>query len=103
MILLDFVGQRGLRLRRDASADKRLWARLRAAARRAGVGRVFPADSQGTISDDHTPFVARGVPAVDLIDFDYACWHRRCDDLSKISARSLDAAGETVAELLPTL
>ena len=103
MILLDFVGQRGLRLRREQGSDEALWNRLRAAGRRAGVGQVFPADTQGTVSDDHTPFVARGVPAIDLIDFDYPCWHQRCDDLSQISARSLDATGETLRELLPTL
>jgi len=103
MVLLDFIGQRGLRLRRDASADPELWAKLRAAARRAGVARVFPAGTQGGIQDDHTPFLARGVPAIDLIDFDYDCYHRTCDDLSRISERSLDAVGETMVELLPRL
>jgi len=103
MVLLDFVGQRGLRLRRDASADPQLWSKLRAAARRAGVARVFPAGTQGAIQDDHTPFLARGVPAVDLIDFDYACFHRACDDMSQISERSLDAVGETMMGLLPRL
>jgi Zn-dependent M28 family amino/carboxypeptidase len=103
MILLDFVGQRGLRLRRESSSDGRLWSRLRRAARRAGVGRVFPPGAQGTILDDHTPFVERGVPSIDLIDFDYPCFHRNCDDLSRISVRSLDATGESVLGLLRTL
>ncbi len=103
MVLLDFIGQRGLRLRRDLSAEPGLWSKLRAAGRRAGVGRVFPADVQGEVQDDHTPFVAHGVPAIDLIDFDYDCFHRSCDDLSHISERSLDAVGETMMELLPRL
>jgi Zn-dependent M28 family amino/carboxypeptidase len=102
-ILLDFVGQRGLRLPREASSDIRLWAKLRAAARRAGVGRVFPAETQGTITDDHTPFIKQGVPSVDLIDFDYRCFHQTCDDLSQISKNSLDAVGETMMQLLPRL
>ncbi len=42
MVLLDFIGQRGLRLRADASADSDLWAKVRKAGRRAGVGQVFP-------------------------------------------------------------
>jgi glutaminyl-peptide cyclotransferase len=103
MILLDFVGERGLRIPREGSSDIALWRKLRAAARRAGVGRVFPADTQGPISDDHVPFIRQGVPSIDLIDFDYSCFHRRCDDLSKISRRSLDAVGETMLELLPRL
>ena len=103
MILLDFVGERGLRLPREASSDLKLWAKIRAAARRAGVARVFPAETQGTITDDHTPFIRQGVPSVDLIDFDFPCFHQTCDDLSKISRRSLDAVGETIMELLPRL
>jgi len=103
LILLDFVGERGLRLPRESYSDERLWRRLRAAARAVGAGRVFPAGVQGGILDDHVPFLRRGVPAIDLIDFDFPCWHRRCDDLSVISVRSLDAVGESVYELLRRL
>ena len=67
------------------------------------MGRVFPPAESGAILDDHVPFIRAGVPSIDLIDFDFPCWHRRCDDLSKISPRSLDATGETVIELLRTL
>ena len=103
LILLDFVGQRNLRIRREANSDAGLWRRLRAAARRAGVGHVFPAGTGPGILDDHTPFTRRGVAAIDLIDFGYSCFHKVCDDLSQISPRSLDATGEAVRELLPTL
>ncbi len=103
MVLLDFIGQRGLRLMADASADADLWAKVRRAGRRAGVGRVFPSDVQGSVQDDHTPFIRRGVPAVDFIDFDYRCFHRTCDNLAQISEPSLDATGETMMKLLPTL
>ena len=33
---------------------------------------------------------------IDLIDFDFPCFHRTCDDLSAVSEGSLDASGETV-------
>jgi len=100
MILLDFVGEQGLRIRREGLSDTRLWRALRAAARRVGTGRVFPAGAQGPILDDHLPFIRAGVPSIDLIDFDFPCFHRACDDLSVISPRSLDAVGETMLELL---
>ena len=103
MILLDFVGDRDLSIPREASSDARLWARLRGAARRVGVLRHFPARVAGTVFDDHTPFLEQGVPSIDLIDFDFPCFHRRCDDLSAVSQRSVDAAGEAVLELLRTL
>jgi glutaminyl-peptide cyclotransferase len=103
MVLLDFVGQRGLRVPTEDFSDPVLWARLRASARRVGVGKVFPGGSEGGISDDHVPFIRQRVPSIDLIDFDYACFHKTCDDLSQISAQSLDAVGETLVDLLPRL
>jgi hypothetical protein len=63
---------------------------------------VFPDDVGSTILDDHTPFLREGVPAINLIDFDFPCWHKACDDLSAVSERSLDRSGEAVLELLRT-
>jgi glutaminyl-peptide cyclotransferase len=103
MILLDFVGQKGLRIPREGFSDERLWDKLRLAARRAGTSRNFPDAEQGGIEDDHLPFIRRRVPSIDLIDFDFPCWHKTCDDLSVISQRSLDASGETVLGLLASL
>jgi glutaminyl-peptide cyclotransferase len=103
MILLDFVADKHLSLPREGSSDIALWAKLRSAARRAGVGAYFPNASDVSIEDDHTPFLQRGVPSIDLIDWDFPCWHRNCDNLSAVSEKSLDASGEAVAALLPTL
>jgi glutaminyl-peptide cyclotransferase len=103
MVLLDFVGDRHLRIPREASSDVGLWRRLRAAAERAGAIRVFPDASGPTILDDHTPFIEQGIPAIDLIDFDFPCFHRPCDDLSAVSERSLDAVGESVLRMLASL
>jgi peptidase M28-like protein len=103
MILLDFVGEKGLRVPHEALSDEGLWRKLRSSARRVGVRHVFPDEEQGTILDDHLPFIRQGVPSIDLIDFDFACFHRTCDDLPVISPRSLDATGEAVYELLRRL
>jgi Zn-dependent M28 family amino/carboxypeptidase len=103
MILLDFVGDKELSIPRERLSNKRLWAKLRRAAARTGNAAVFPPRSTGAVLDDHVPFVRAGVPAVDLIDFDFPCWHLRCDDLSAVSPRSLDSTGETVLELLRSL
>jgi glutaminyl-peptide cyclotransferase len=103
MVLLDFIAQKDLSIPRDASSDVRLWAKLRAAARAVGSLRAFPDIEQGAVQDDHTPFLQAGVPAIDLIDFDFACWHQLCDDLSAVSERSLDRSGEAVLELMRRL
>src|SRR5918999_485057 len=98
MILLDFVGDRSLAIPREGQSNRRLWSRRRAAAKREGAARAFPAGAGPHVTDDHVPFLQAGVPAIDLIDFDFPCWHRRCDNLSAVSARSVDAVGETMIE-----
>ena len=100
LVLLDFVGDKSLSLPHEEGSDPALWRQLRAAARRAGVIEAFPGSSRPEILDDHTPFSQAGVPAIDLLDFPYHCFHLTCDNLSQVSARSLDKAGEAVAELL---
>jgi glutaminyl-peptide cyclotransferase len=102
MVLLDFVADRNLSIPREDSSDPALWSRLRAAALRVGAERAFPDAGSATVLDDHTPFLRRYVPAIDLIDFAYPCWHRTCDDLAHVSQRSLDLSGESVLELLRT-
>jgi len=103
LVLLDFVAEKGaMRIPREAGSDARLWSRLRAAAKRAGSAEAFPPGLTGQITDDHTPFLRRGIPAIDLIDFTFPCWHETCDDLSAVSERSLDLSGEAVLELLRT-
>ena len=100
MVLLDFVGDRQLAIRREGYSNSGLWRQLRAAASRVGAAGVFPSTTQGDVLDDHIPFVKEGVPSIDLIDFNFPCWHRRCDNMSAVSERSVDAVGETVYELL---
>jgi glutaminyl-peptide cyclotransferase len=101
MILLDFVAERGrMRIPRESNSHIGLWTQLRAAARKVGAAATFPDEAVGGVLDDHVPFARRGVPAIDLIDFTFPCFHRTCDDMSAVSARSLDRAGEAVVQLL---
>jgi len=100
VVLLDFVGDKDLELPREDGSSLRLWERLRAAAKQVGAGAAFPDETRGEILDDHTPFARRGVKAIDLIDFDFPCWHETCDDLDVVSRRSLDRVGESVLRLV---
>jgi glutaminyl-peptide cyclotransferase len=103
MVLLDFVGDRRLSIPREGYSSPGLWRRLRASARAVGVVRHFPPGVRGPIADDHLPFLEQGVSSIDLIDFDFPCWHLVCDDLSNVSEASLDATGEAVRHLLASL
>lgn len=102
MILLDYVGNRGLWLPREATSTEVLWNRLLAASQAVGMRDFFSSETGAPITDDHTPFLRTGVPAVDLIDWRYP-GHSLADGLSKLSRRSLDAVGETVVQLVGEL
>ena len=102
MVLLDYVANKDVRLPREGSSDQALWRRLRAAAQRVGAAAVFPAGDGPVITDDHTPFLRSGVPAIDLIDWSYP-GHDAGDTLDKLSIKSVDAVGETIVELLRAL
>jgi len=61
----------------------------------------------GQILDDHQPFLDAGMPAVDLIDFQYGSapglndyWHTAADTLDKLSAESLQTIGRVVLHML---
>ncbi|MGI8731626.1 MAG: M28 family metallopeptidase [Solirubrobacteraceae bacterium] len=105
LVLLDYIAEkRGLSFEREGNSDKRMWRMLRAAARDVGVGRLFPArDAKVALIDDHTPFLDRGIPAIDVIDFDYPAADTLQDTLDKVSRRSLDAVGEAVFLLVSRL
>jgi hypothetical protein len=47
------------------------------------------------------PFLAAGVPSVDIIDLDYEPWHTAKDTLDAVSARSLQVVGDVVVAALP--
>ena len=98
MVLLDYVGNKGLRLPREGTSSIELWDRLRSSAARVGAERYFPDASADDIIDDHSPFLRAGVPAIDLLDWTYR-GHDLSDGLDKLSPGSLDAVGETVTEL----
>jgi hypothetical protein len=102
MILLDYVGNRGLHLPREGTSNEALWNRLVDAANEVGDERFFSREAGAAIEDDHTPFLRAGVPAVDLIDWRYP-GHSLADGLDKISPQSLDAVGETVVQLIGEL
>ncbi len=103
MVLLDYVGNKRLRIPREGFSNAALWRKLRSAARRGGAGSAFPATIGASLLDDHLPFLRQGVPSIDLIDFDFPCFHRRCDDMSAVSELSLDRTGETMLGFLASL
>jgi glutaminyl-peptide cyclotransferase len=100
MVLLDYMGNRGVRLPREGSSSTSLWQDVRAAGDRVGVGAIFPPGREIRIIDDHTPFLRAGIPAVDLIDWSYPSKNTVQDTYDKLSEGSVDAVGEAIVELV---
>jgi glutaminyl-peptide cyclotransferase len=102
LVLIDMVGDRDLRIRRDTNSTPWLTNIVWDAARSQQLDRVFIAEST-RVEDDHVPFVAAGVPAVDIIDLEYEAWHTAKDTLDAVSARSLQVVGDVVLGALPAI
>lgn len=103
LVLLDMIGDRNLNIKREANSTQWLNDIIWASARRLGYNREFVDDDFAIGGDDHFPFLAAGVPAVDIIDFDYPAWHTAQDDLDHVSARSLQVVGDVVLDALPQI
>jgi Zn-dependent M28 family amino/carboxypeptidase len=102
IILVDMVADRDLRLKRDLNSTPWLTDIIWDTARREKLGAYF-LDESTQIEDDHLPFIQAGVPAVDLIDLEYAPWHTAGDTLDAVSARSLQIVGDVVLAALPKI
>ena len=102
LVLLDMIGDRDLKIRRDANSTPWLVDSLWAAAAKLGHSGTF-SNELTTIEDDHVPFLRAGVPAVDIIDLENPTWHTAQDTLDFVSARSLQTVGDVVLAAIPDI
>lgn len=102
MILVDMIGDRDLGIRRDSNSTPWLTDIVWSTAARLNLTNYFlPAPT--TVEDDHLPFLAAGVPSLDIIDLDYPAWHTQQDTLEAVSARSLQVVGDVLLAALPQI
>jgi glutaminyl-peptide cyclotransferase len=99
-IILDMVGDTDLNIFQERGSDPGLTDQIWDTAARLGFQEQFVPQSKYTILDDHVPFREAGIPAVDIIDFDYPYWHTVSDTMDKISPASLEIVGKTVLDWL---
>ena len=102
MILVDMIGDRRLDISRDDNSTKWLTDIIWDTAKKLQLDSVF-VPTATRIEDDHEPFLAAGVPAVDIIDLDYPQWHTAQDTLENVSARSLQSVGDVLLAALPAI
>lgn len=97
LINLDMIGDRDLNIPQETNGNASLRRLVWSMAATLGYKAYFT-DQQIGEDDDHMPFVRAGVPAIDVIDVDYAPWHTNADTMDKISAQSLEIVGTVIYE-----
>lgn len=102
LILLDMIGEKDLRVPMERLSLTWSPAWTRAVFDRAALLRLeafVPVPGRAVI-DDHEPFLRTGIPAVDLIDFDFPQWHTTADTPDVCAPGSLDQVGRLLLSLI---
>lgn len=110
-ILLDMVGGKNAVFFKEATSMRyapavveRVWN----TARDLGYGKFFIRAQSGGIIDDHVYVIkGRGIPSIDIINYDPdsengfpSYWHTLNDDMRHIDRETLKAVGQTVLEVI---
>lgn len=96
-VLLDMMADADLQLKRETSSTPSLVNTIWQIAADLNYDHLFLDVSGYSLIDDHRPFLDAGIPALDIIDFDYPYWHTLQDTPDKCHPDSLEAVGR-VAE-----
>ncbi|HYM81421.1 MAG TPA: M28 family peptidase, partial [Candidatus Limnocylindria bacterium] len=100
--VFDLVGDRDLNIHPELYSSERapsLVAQVLEAARATSATHFDPTPKHRTY-DDHIPLLEAGLPAADVIDFDYAAWHTHRDLPDQVSPESLAETSRVAAWLV---
>lgn len=95
-VIVDMIGDADLNIYKEKNSDPYLTEEIWAQAAELGYSEQFIPKYRHRILDDHIPFIELGIPAVDVIDFNYTYWHTTADSADKVSEQSLQIVGETL-------
>ena len=101
-ILLDMIGDRELQIYIEENSNNyasdlvdRIWT----IAESLNLPE-FIRETRYSITDDHLPLNEAGIPAIDIIDFDYDYWHTVEDTPDKCSPESLEIVGRVILSFI---
>lgn len=100
VIIVDMIGDANLNIAKERNSDPGITDEVWKIAARLGYGNVFLDQPGHNMLDDHTPFLEKGIRAIDIIDFDYPYWHTVSDTADKVSPQSLKIIGDVVGTWL---
>ena len=103
LVNVDMIGDRALGVLSEQNSNPVIRQLLWRVAGDLGLANHF-LNVPSWVEDDHIPFVRLGVPAADLIDFDYgpgnAYWHDPADTIDKLAPESFEVIGKVLIEFL---
>lgn len=99
MLLVDMIGDADQQLYYEGNSHAEMRAGIWQVGADLGYTAFIP-EVGYTLLDDHIPFIRKGIPSVDIIDFHYPYWHTIADTIDKTSAESLETVGDTVQQWL---
>lgn len=100
VIIIDMIGDANLNIYMERNSNPQLTTEIWNIAADLGYGKNFIPQPKWSMIDDHTPFLEKGIRAIDIIDFDYPYWHTTQDTIDKVSPDSLMAVGDTLLHWL---
>ena len=112
-VVWDMIGDADLEVFQEAISARQapeVVSRVWETAASLGYEEYFVPRVRYTVKDDHVPLLERGLRAITVIDIDYVCgtgggcqpnYHHTPDDtIDKVSARSLQIAGDVATALV---
>jgi glutaminyl-peptide cyclotransferase len=100
VVVADMIGDRDQQIYKEHNSTPELVEKIWSIAARLGYEQTFLPTAKWSMQDDHTPFLLRGIAAVDLIDFDYPYWHTTLDTADKVAPESLERVGRVLQVLI---
>ena len=96
VIIVDMIGDADQQIYYERTSNQQLNQVIWSIAARLGYEKWFIPTPRHSMWDDHTAFLKKGIPAIDIIDFDYPYWHTIQDTRDKVSPESLERVGRVL-------
>ena len=97
-IILDMVGDKDLDIyyeRNSYYSSREVLEKIYGISKSLNYNFISP-KVVFSIYDDHIPFIEKGIPTIDLIDFNYPYWHTCYDIPENTSSESLEKVGRVI-------
>jgi len=115
-VVWDMIGDKSLNIRQEGhslNGAPEVVARVWRVAKELGYGGTFLDEVGGPITDDHAPFLRKGLRVIDVVDINYCSdgadncdgastnlHHTSGDTMEHVSARSLQMVGDVAFKLV---